>query len=171
VLYDAVLLASDELMRKQSGRKALVVLSDGVDHGSKVTLADAIASAQRADTLTYSIYFPGEEQGYNPGGFGGGRGMGRRGGMGGPRMPTEARPDGKKILERISKETGGAFFEVSSKQPIEKTFSEIQEELRNQYSLGYTSDKTDAGPGYRKIRVTADQKGLAVQARDGYYAD
>ena len=48
---------------------------------------------------------------------------------------------------------------------------EIQDELRNQYSLGYTPDKTDAAPGYWKIRVTVDQKGVVVQARDGYYAD
>ena len=171
VLYDAILLASDEVMKKQSGRKALVVLSDGVDHGSKVTLTDAIASAQHADTLVYSIYFEGEEGGgYYPGY--GRRGMGRRGGMGIPMpIPTEGSLDGKKVLGRISKETGGALFEVSNKQPIEKTFGEIQDELRNQYSLGYTPDKTDAAPGYRKIRVTVDQKGLVVQARDGYYAD
>jgi VWFA-related protein len=85
-------------------------------------------------------------------------------------MPTGG-PDGKKILERVSKEIGGAIFEVSNKHPLEKTFSEIQDELRNQYSLGYMPDKTDAAPGYRKIRVTVNQKGLIVQARDGYYAD
>src|SRR5580700_9358527 len=53
LLYDAVFLASDELMSKQQGRKALIVLSDGVDHGSKETLAEAIATAQRADTIIY----------------------------------------------------------------------------------------------------------------------
>ena len=98
--------------------------------------------------------------------------MGRRGGMGIPMpIPTGGSLDGKRVLERVSKETGGAIFEVSNKQPLEKTFGEIQDELRNQYSLGYTPDKTDAAPGYRKIRVTVEQKGLVVEARDGYYAD
>jgi VWFA-related protein len=171
-LYDAVLLASDELMKKQSGRKAVIVLSDGVDTGSKVTLVRAIESAQRADTLVYSILFS-DPDAYG-GGFSGGspRMGGRRGGGGYPRqrMPA-ARPDGKKILERLSRETGGGFFQVSKKEPIEQIFGRIEEELRNQYNLGYTSDKTDAGAGYRKIHLTAKQKGLVVQTRDGYYAE
>src|SRR5208337_2933782 len=75
LLYDAVYLASNELMKKQQGRKALIVLSDGVDHGSKETLASAVEAAQRADTLVYSILFA-DEQGYGRGGGFGGRGMG-----------------------------------------------------------------------------------------------
>src|SRR5579862_3598363 len=55
MLYDSVLLASDELMKKQAGRKALIMLTDGVDNGSKVPLTEAIAAAQRSDTLVYSV--------------------------------------------------------------------------------------------------------------------
>ncbi len=164
MLYDAVLLASDELMKKQTGRKAHIVLSDGVDHGSKVPLTHAIEAAQRADTLVYSILFA-DTQNYG-GGFGGG-GMGRRGGQR-RRMPQQPRPDGKKILERLSRETGGGFFEVSRRLSIDKIYDRIQEELRNQYSLGYTSDATDTAP-YRKIHLVAKQKGLFVRTRDGYY--
>lgn len=80
-----------------------------------------------------------------------------------------AHPDGKKILERLSKETGGAFFEVSKKQLIEQVYDQTQEELRSQYSLGYTPDRVDVGAGYHKIRLMTKQKGLLVQARDGYY--
>ena len=110
MLYDAVLLASDELMKKQQGRKAVIVLSDGVDTGSKVSLARSIESAQRADTLVYAILFADEEA-YGRGGMGGGPRMGRRGpyGGGGRRYP-QSRPDGKKILEQMAKETGGGFF-------------------------------------------------------------
>ncbi|MBI1791099.1 MAG: VWA domain-containing protein [Acidobacteria bacterium] len=165
-LNDAVLLASDELMKKQTGRKALILLSDGVDMGSKVTLLDPIEAAQRADTLVYGILFA-DPHVYG-GGFGAGPRMGRRGGGRPARIPA-TRPDGKKILERISRETGGGFFEISRKQPIEQTYSRIEEELRHQYSLGYSPDRTDAGPGYRKIRLTAKQKGLVVRTRDGYY--
>jgi VWFA-related protein len=80
------------------------------------------------------------------------------------------RGDGTKILQRISRETGGAFFEVSKKMPIEKIYEQIEEELRSQYNLGYSPDKSDVGSGFRKIKVTAKGKGLVVQAREGYYA-
>jgi len=165
-LYDAVLLACDEIMKKQTGRKAVIVLSDGVDNASRTTLADAIASAQRADTLAYSILFS-DEAFQQPASPWGGHGGGRRGGMN--RYPREPRPDGKKILEKLSKETGGGFFEGSKKQSLDDIYRQIQEELRNQYSLGYTPDKSD-GPGFRRIHVAAKRKDLIVQARDGYYA-
>jgi VWFA-related protein len=174
-LYDSVLLASDELMRKQTGRKALILLTDGVDNGSKVTLSTAIESAQRADTLVYSVLFADPDAyggGYNPGPrMGGGRRGGYGGGGGGRgRYPQQSHPDGKKILERLSRETGGGFFEVTKKQSIEQIYDRIEEELRNQYSLGYTSDAKDAAGGFRKIRVTTPkQKSLIVQTRDGYY--
>jgi len=99
----------------------------------------------------------------------GGGGMGRHGG-GYPRQ-QESRPDGKKILERLSRETGGRFFEASKKHPLDETFSHIQEELRNQYSLGYTPNPPDSGPGYHKIILTTKKKDLSVQARDGYYSE
>ena len=184
LLYDAVYLASDELMQKQPGRKALIVLSDGVDMGSKESLDVAIESAQRANTIVYSILFKDDDAYGNGGGFGrtgisipgmGGPGMGR-GGMGGPgrggrRYPQE-HADGKKVLERISKETGGRLFEVSKKEPVNQIYSQIEEELRNQYNLGYTPDRENAvASGYHKIEVAAKKKDLVVQARDGYYGE
>jgi VWFA-related protein len=172
-LYDAVYLASNELMKKQQGRKALIVLSDGVDIGSKVTLATGIEAAQRADTLVYSILFA-DPQAYGYQRPFGGPGMGGRGRMGrGGGWPQSypQHPDGKKILERISKETGARLFEVSKKQPIEQIYDHIQEELRNQYSLGYTPDRANLGPAYHKIALTTQQKNLIVHARDGYYAE
>jgi len=168
VLYDATYLASDELMKPQKGRKALIVLTDGVDRGSKENLDAAMEAAQRADTVVYSILFKDDEAYNNNGGFGG---MGRMGRGGGHRYPQESRPDGKKIMERICQETGGRLFEVSKKQPIDKIYSELQEELRNQYNLGYTPAKSDQGAGYRKIALATKQKDLKIQARSGYYAD
>jgi VWFA-related protein len=168
LLYDAIFLASDELMSKQQGRKALIILSDGVDHGSKETLVEAIATAQRADTIVYSILFADEEEGNRPGGFRMGGPMG--GGRSGGRYPRqEERPDGKKILEQISKETGGRLFKVSKKDTVDKIYAEIQEDLRNQYSLAYTPDKGNT-VGYHKIHLAVGKpKDLVVQARDGYY--
>jgi VWFA-related protein len=174
ILYDAILLGSNEELKKLQGRKAMILLTDGDDHGSRSSLSECIEAAQRADTLVYSIYFVDQEQSHNT--FGGpGMGGGHRGGMGGGgggRRPPQqmSHGDGKKILQRISKETGGSFFEVSKKLPIEKIYEQIEEELRSQYNLGYSPDKSDAGSGFRKIKVNAKGKGLVVQAREGYYA-
>ena len=191
-LYDAVYLASNELMKKQQGRKALIILSDGVDHGSKTYLESAIEAAQRADTVVYSIYFaePNHDEGQRPGGMGrggggwpgGGRGWpggggypggagGRGGRGGGQRHPEEPRTDGKKILERISKETGGRFFEVTKKEPVGQIYDNIVEELRVQYSMGYTPDKDSAASGYHHVQLTVKKKDLTAQTREGYYAD
>lgn len=168
-IHDAVYLATDEILRKQSGRKAVIVLSDGIDNSSKVGLEEAVESAQRSDTLVYAILFA---DGMGPG-FARGPGYGRRVRVGRRRAPSVSRLDGKGILERISKETGGSFFEVSGKHALADIYKRIEEELRNQYSLGYTSDRPGDRPsegGYRKIRLVAKQKGLTVQSREGYYA-
>ena len=171
LLYDAVYLASDELMKKQSGRKALIILSDGDDRGSKETLRTAIETAQRADTIIYSILFKDDEDRPFGGGFGGIGMGGHHGGPGGgrSRYPQEQRVDGKKILEQMSRETGGRLFEVSGKQSVQKIYAQIEEDLRNQYSLGYTPDRTDPGEGFHKISVKTKQKDLVVHAREEYY--
>ena len=101
------------------------------------------------------------------GGFGG-RGMGRRGGGMG-RYPQNERRDGKKVLQQISRETGGGFYEVSKKLTIEDIYDRIQDDLRNQYSIGYTSDKRDGLGEYRAISVTTTRKSAIVQTREGYY--
>ena len=172
LLYDAVYLASDELMKKQQGRKALIILTDGVDHGSKESLEEAMETAQRADTLVYCILFADRED-YDHGslGYGGphmGGGMGGRGGY--PRHPQESRPDGKKILEQMAKASGGRFFEVSKKEPLDKIYNDINQELRNQYVLGYSPDP-DASPGYHKLHLAVKPKDLTVQTRDGFYLE
>lgn len=171
-LYDAIYLAADDLMSKQTGRKALILLTDGEDRNRKVPLSEAITSAQRADTLAYSVRIADDESNHSFGGpgMGGRHGGWGGGGMGGGRGGSNgSRPDGKKVLQQISKETGGSYFEVSKKKTIDQIYTQIEEELRNQYSLGYTSDQTSSG-GFCKIQLTVKQKGLTVQTRDGYYA-
>jgi VWFA-related protein len=174
-LYDAIFLASDSLMQKQHGRKALVVLTDGEDRGSMETLARAIASAQRAETVVYAIYFKGEQHGYGGhrgGGFGG-RGGGFPGGgqRGGGQRGGENHPDGKKVLKQITGETGGRMFEVSGKQTFSTIYTQIAEELRSQYRLGYTPDGATAAEGFHRIDLTVPKdKKLIVQTRDGYYS-
>jgi VWFA-related protein len=148
LLYDAVVQASDDVMRKLRGRKALIVLSDGVDFGSNATEKDAVEAAQRAEALIYSILYS-DSGAY--GIFGGGG-------------------DGKRVLERMSNDSGGSFFEVSKKQTVDQVFGILEEELRNQYNLGYVSDKPITLSEFRAIQLTAKQKGLTVQARHQYWA-
>lgn len=143
LLYDAVCLASNQLMKTQQGRKALFVLSDGIDRGSKETLEDAVEAAQRADTSVYSILLAENWPG----------------------------PNGKKVLERISTETGGRMFKISHKLTVAQIYAQAEEELRNQYILSYTPTSADASAGYHRIHLAMKKKGLTVEARDGYYSD
>ena len=143
-LYDAVFLASDVLMRRQTGRKALVVLTDGVDTASMLTLEAGVEAAQRADTLVYSVLFE------DPGAYGAGY--------------------GEAALAEISHQTGGRLLSVSKKRTLEQVFASIEEELRSMYSLGYTPEHETDKTTYHKIHLTTKEKGMAVQTRDGYYA-
>jgi VWFA-related protein len=189
LLYDAIFLACDEVMKKQTGRKAVVVLTDGEDRGSQETLNSAIESAQRSETVVYTIYYGGHEDhdnsgfnngggrgGYPGGGYPGGRypGGGYPGGgyPGGGRYPggsQQTRPDGKKILQRIAQETGGRYFEVKKKDSVDDVYAAIAEELRTQYMLGYTPPK-DQSSGYHSIHLTTKDKDQTVQTRAGYYS-
>ena len=146
LLYDAIIKGA-EVMRGQRNRKALILLTDGVDTGSEASLIDAIDAAQRADTLIYSILF--SDQGYY-GILGGG--------------------DGQHVLARLSKETGGSYFEVSKKLGIEQIYNMIQNELRSQYSLGFVSDIPVRVSEFRRLQLTAGRKGLVVESRDKYWA-
>ena len=134
-------------MQPVQGRKALIILSDGEDHGSKLQLEDAVEAAQRSDTVVYSILYT-DDSFMNR--IGGGR-------------------DGKRVLDRISKQTGGRMFQVSRNLSIRQIYAQIEEELRNQYSLGYSSDRPEDNSGFRKITVRTRDRNLVVQARDGYY--
>jgi VWFA-related protein len=192
VLYDALFLASDELMSKQTGRKALIILSDGGDNGSKESLVKSIEAAQRADTIIYAIYFKGEQPqqnypqhnrgggypggGYPGGGYPGGRypgggypGGGNGGGNGSTYPSGQSRTDGKKNLERMAQETGGRLFEVKKNQDVAQIYTQIAEELRAQYRLGYTPTQDASSAGYHQIDLSLHQKGLFIQTRDGYY--
>ncbi|HXP84191.1 MAG TPA: VWA domain-containing protein [Bryobacteraceae bacterium] len=148
LLYDAVVEASNTVLKDQENRKAMVVLSDGGENGSTATLTDAIEAAQRADTLIYSILF--SDPSYGGGLF--------------------AALDGKGVLQKLSKETGASFFEVTKKQGIEQIYQAIQEELRSQYSLGFISDQPNQISEFRALKLSTKQKGLVVQYRERYWA-
>jgi VWFA-related protein len=161
VLYDAVFLAADEMLQEQTGRKAIILISDGVDFGSLVDKTEAIEAAQKADTLIFSIRYYDDKM-YS--------GLRRR--RGGMRRPSARRefPDGKKVLRELAEETGGQLFDVSNKTTLEEVFAQIEEELRSQYMIGYAPSKGDnTGGGFRRIELRTRDTSLEVQHRSGYY--
>ncbi|MGD0345912.1 MAG: VWA domain-containing protein [Terracidiphilus sp.] len=186
-LYDAIYLASDELMKPKSGRKALLVFSDGADSGSKETLNDAIDAADRANVQVFTIYYKGEEErsmngfpgsGGHHGGMGGGGYPGGGGGYpggggghrGGQNPRSEAGVDGKKIMQQIASRTGGQFFEAKKKDNLDEIYNQIAASLRQQYLLTYTPDKVDTEGDFHKIVLKTDKTDLNVITREGYYA-
>ena len=148
VLYDAVYLAASEKLKSEVGRKVLVLITDGVDQGSRLTRDQAIEAAQKADAVIYSIDYQ-DPSAYGP--FGGGGG-------------------GEGELRRMSDETGGHVYKVDRKHTLDQVFQELQDEMRSQYAIGYTPTNGVKDGSYRKLEVRLANKDLKAQARKGYYA-
>ncbi|MCW5962918.1 MAG: VWA domain-containing protein [Bryobacterales bacterium] len=147
VLFDAVYLAANEILRPTVGRKALVLITDGIDQGSKVDINAALREAQLSDVVVYSILH------YDMGFYG-------------PFSLGTADYD----LGKMARETGGTLFKPKRNQPLSEIFQAIQDELRNQYSIGYTPTNSNQDGSFRQIDLSTAQKGLKVQTRRGYYA-
>lgn len=152
ILYDAIYLAADEKLRREVGRKVIVVITDGMDYGSRLKLSDAITAAQKADAIIYAIYYVDRRAygGFYGGGFGGG-------------SDSE--------LKKMAEQTGGRVFHAGGrKDSLEQIFAEIQEEMRSQYAIGYASSNPEKDGSYRKVDLKVDNKDYKVQARKGYFA-
>lgn len=152
LLYDAIIASSQVELNKERGRRAMVILTDGDDHGSRYSLEQAIAAAQRADVVVYSVFYSGESF---------------LSGMRGPSM-TNGRVDGHQVLEAISGATGGHVFTVSRKTPLDLIFTQIADDMRLQYQIGYAPP--DSQPGsYHRIELKPKAKHLTIQSRAGFY--
>ena len=150
IMYDAVQLAATEKLKGEVGRKAIVLLTDGMDFGSHYSREDAIAAAQRSDAIIYGIYYA-DNSAYGFGGFS----------VGGA-------SDGD--LKKMAEETGGRVFHVDRKNSLDDVFKDLQEEMRSQYSLGYSPTNQARDGGFRKIEIKTGNKDHRVQARKGYFA-
>jgi Ca-activated chloride channel family protein len=155
-LYDAVWQFCDEKMRGvNSPRRALVVITDGDDTYSRAKLDDAIAMAQRTDTIIFAIS--------TKGGFTGSAVPGVEAGT--------VKDSGDKELDKLSGETGGRAFFTGDMLALERAFKKIGEELRSQYLLTYRPEGPFDG-GYRRIEVrVATGDGYKINAKRGYTAD
>jgi len=140
-LYDAIYLACSEKLNGEAGRKAIVIVTDAQDEGSKIRLEEAIESAQRTDTVIHVLLVADPRFGGNSG-----------------------------VAHKMTEETGGRLIIVSSEKRLEEAFDQISEELRSQYTLGYYPTNTAKDGKFRKIHVETTNHDLKVLARKGYYA-
>ena len=140
-LYDAIYLACGDKLNGEAGRKAIVIVTDAQDEGSKVRLEEAIEAAQRTDTVIHLLLVADPRFGGNAG-----------------------------VARRLTEETGGRLIIVNSEKKLEEAFDQISEELRSQYTLGYYPTNTAKDGKFRKIRVDANNHDYKVLARKGYYA-
>jgi VWFA-related protein len=141
VLYDAIYLACAEKLNGEAGRKAIIIVTDADDTGSKVKLEEAIEAAQRTDTVIHILLVIDPRYGGNPG-----------------------------VARKLTDETGGRVIFVRSEKNIEEAFDQISEELRSQYTLGYYPTNNAKDGKFRKIKVETNNSDLKVLARKGYYA-
>jgi VWFA-related protein len=138
-------------LQQETGRKAIIVLSDGEDQGSVQKLSGAIEAAQKANTIVYVLLIA-DRGFYGRGGFG----MGYSGDM---------------VMRQLAEATGGRCIDVgNNSKKMEDAFSQIEEELRTQYVASYTPTNAKLDGSYRKIDVNVKGDGLKAQTRKGYYA-
>jgi VWFA-related protein len=146
VLYDAVYLASNEKLSQETGRKAMILLTDGEDEGSDHKIGEAIAAAQKSNAIVYVILIADR-------GFYGGFGY-----------------SGYSAMKKLTEETGGRLIDVGNNgAKLQAAFESIQEELRTQYVATYTPSNTKLDGTFRRIAVECGE-GTKVQVRKGYYA-
>ena len=147
-LYDAVYLAATEVLQTEAGRKAVILISDGQDQGSRVSREEAVEAAQKTDVMIYSILFVDR-------GFYGSGGLGYV---------------GESVLKEMEEETGGRVFRANDDSGLAAAFDQISQELRSQYSLGYSPTNAARDGSFRRIEVKVRRGGFRIQARKGYYA-
>lgn len=140
-LYDAIYLACGDKLNGEAGRKAIIIVTDAQDEGSRVKLEEAVEAAQRTDTVIHILLV------YDPR-FGG----------------------NTSVAHRLTEDTGGRLIVVRSQKNLEEAFDEISEELRSQYTLGYYPTNNARDGKFRKIKVEMTNHDLKVLARRGYYA-
>src|SRR5271154_4017096 len=151
LLYDAVYLATHEKLQQETGRKAIIILTDGEDQGSMQKLEGAIEAAQKSNTIVY-VLLCADRSFY-------GRGMYTLG------------YSGDSAMRKMAEDTGGRCIDVGNNgKKMEDAFSQIEEELRTQYVASYTPTNDKLDGSYRKIDVECKGDGLKVQSRKGYYA-
>ncbi len=155
VIWDALIATSDQIVSKEPGRKALIVMTDGEDVGSKQSFGDAVRVAQLFDVPVYTILYTEKDPGF-------------MGAMDPNMRAMLGIPTGPRGMEIISQATGGKTFHVTHATPVETIFAAIEEDLRTQYRLGYTPPPSPIGMRHT-LEVKVDRPHVDVQSREAYY--
>jgi VWFA-related protein len=183
LLNDAVMEGIAQDLKSINGRKAIILLTDGEDAGSRVARDELLTYASESDAMIYSIYYApsgpralGRDRPFRgPRGIFGGRGPRRNG------LPPRRTPDpdlrrqtpeeraeaAKEFLAKLSEVSAGRFYS-SQKTDLKKTFVAIAEELRHQYRLGFYQDSLARDGDLHSLRVKVDKPDVAVRARTQY---
>lgn len=148
VLYDAIDRICAGKLPSETGRKALIILTDAQDEGSTHTVNDAIFTAQQANAVIHVLLIA-DRMGYFM------QGEVYRGGT---------------IAQEMATQTGGRVIAVRNDNDLDKAFDQISQELRSQYVIAYYPTDTTANGAFRKIKVETTTEGLRVLTRQGYYA-
>lgn len=148
-LWHAIYYTAKLGLKPVTGRKAIVILSDGMDTGSDIRLTDVIEMAQSAGTVVYSIKYESPLRFLSISG-----------------TIAQAVSRG---LERMSRETGGLFF-ANPGHRTPAVFAQIESDLRNLYVLGFTPPEDARDGKFHKLEVKPVRKDLVVRARAGYWA-
>jgi Ca-activated chloride channel homolog len=186
-LYDAIEAVMNQQLSRMSGRKAIVLFTDGVDTTSRrASYQSTVMDAQELDALIYPVQYNTladvanglPQAGHIPdvwgrilgGIFGGGRRSNRRGGGGWPggRGPQGDYDLADQYLRELATSTGGRGYQADSLQNMASAFANVAEELRRQYSIGYYPKRPPQPGQRREIRVRTNQPNLAVRTRDSY---
>jgi Ca-activated chloride channel homolog len=145
-MFDAIYLTCQEKLKAETGRKIMILISDGDDNLSLETLSGTLEMAQKSDVSIYSIST-------NSSGFFG-----------------LTAPKADKVLKRLAEDTGGRAFFPFKAEDLSASFQGISAELRSQYSLAYRSSNPTRDGSFRSIKIETDRRNLKVKARRGYYA-
>lgn len=165
-LYDAVVHSSKSYLRIPAGRKAIVLLSDGVDDGSTNSLKDAVTAALQSNTAIYCIHI------FNRASYSADSSGKSSGAM--INSPEDKRHQreifyGKGVLLYLAQQTGGEFFEAAEEQNLQAVFARIEQELRSQYSLGFSPSAQQATQGFHSVTLHVTSPGFTVQTRKSYF--
>lgn len=155
LLNDTVVAVAQKVLTGETGRKAMILLTDGGDNGSRSTLEQAEEQAQRADVQVYAILYSAAHEG------------GAR--VGGPAGPLVI-DDGLRSLQKLANSTGGQVFQVMPGHSLRQIYAEIAQDLRLQYQLGYVPPP-DLKPGsYHRLELRPKDRRLVLEARKGFFA-